>query len=333
MSTHRYDYSLLAHNSFGLDVKTKEFVEYSSVDDLRSFLCDRDYDRPLFHIGGGNNLLFTKDYEGVILHSGIKGFEVTGIEGRSVLVRIGASEIWDNVVEKSIEAGYYGLENLSLIPSEVGAAAVQNIGAYGAEAKDFIESVEVVDLESGECGLFSNKECNFAYRFSNFKGSWRGKYAVTYVTLRLSLDYKPNLTYRALAQVAEENMDALALRNKIIEIRESKLPDPKTLGNAGSFFMNPIVDASKFKELQSQYPDIPHYEAPNGVKIPAGWLIDKSGWRGRKLGNAGVYEKQALVLVNVGNAKPEDIVRLSNAVCDDVKKKFGIEIFPEVNWI
>lgn len=333
MLTIHADYSLLQHNSFGLEVKAKEFVEYDSVENLQTFLKERVSSLDMLHIGGGNNLLFTRDYAGTILHSAIKGVEIVEETEAEVLIRVGAAEVWDELVAFTVKQGYYGLENLSLIPSEVGAAAVQNIGAYGAEAKDFIERVEVVNLKTGEASAFSNADCQFAYRYSNFKGPWKGLYAVTYVTLRLQKAFNPNLSYKALAQLVTPDMDADALRNKVVDVRHSKLPDPKVLGNAGSFFMNPVISAEQFSTLQQQYPDIPHYAAPNGVKVPAGWLIDQCGWKGKALGNAAVYEKQALVIVNLGGATPEDIMRLSDAVCEDVKRKFGIDIHPEVNWI
>lgn len=332
MLTIEKNYSLRKHNSFGLDVKAAQFVEYSTVAELKEFIHQHP-DTPLFHIGGGNNLLFTQDYSGTILHSAIHGHQELASQGDHVLLRVGAAEDWDTLVAWTLDHHYYGLENLSLIPSEVGASAVQNIGAYGAEAKDFIESVEVVDLTTGEEHTFSNSDCDFAYRYSNFKGPWRGRYAVTYVTYRLSKHYEPNLSYRALAQIATPDMDAQALRQAIIKVRQAKLPDPAELGNAGSFFMNPVVDQATFDALQAQYPDVPHYPAPNGVKVPAGWLIEQSGWKGKALGPAAVYEKQALVLVNRGGATPRDIMHLSDTIRADVKQKFGIDIHPEVNWI
>lgn len=334
MLTILQDHSLKPHNSFGIEAKAALFVEYSSVAELQEFIKSRaQQERKFLHIGGGNNLLFTQDYDGIIFHSAILGREVLMSDGDDVLVRAGAAEDWDQFVAWTIDHQYYGLENLSLIPSEVGASAVQNIGAYGAEAKDFIESVEVVDLISGEQHTFTNADCAFAYRYSNFKGPWRGQYAVTYVTYRLHKTYTPNLNYRALAQIATPHMDAQALRQAIIQVRESKLPNPKELGNAGSFFMNPVVDPTVFASLQARYPDMPHYPAPNGIKIPAGWLIDQCGWKGKTLGRAGVYEKQALVLVNTGGATSQDIMHLSNAIRSDVKQKFGVDIHPEVNWI
>ena len=333
MALVKHNYSLLAHNSFGLDVKAREFVEYETEEELTAYLSARNDERPFLHIGGGNNLLFTKDFDGTILHSAIRGMTLVGQDAKSVLLRIGAAEVWDDIVERTISAGYYGLENLSLIPSEVGAAAVQNIGAYGAEAKDFIECVEVVDLLTLQSHSFSNADCEFAYRYSNFKGPWRGRYAVTHVVLRLSLDFKPNLTYGALSGVVSPQADARSLRKAVIELRQGKLPDPRQFGNAGSFFMNPVISQEDFARLHEQYPAVPHYDVADGVKVPAGWLIEQCGWKGRSLGNAAVYDKQALVLINRGGATPQEIMRLSDTVCADVKAKFGITITPEVNWI
>ncbi len=329
----RTDYSLLHHNSFGLDVKARKFVEYGNVHELQHYLCARDKDEPLLHIGGGNNLLFTKDYDGTVLHSAVKGFEVTGVDGHDVHLRLGAVMTWDRVVESTLRRGYFGLENLSGIPSEVGAAVVQNIGAYGAEVKDFVESVEAVSLADGEIHEFTAEDCGFGYRTSNFKGEWRGRYAVTQVTLRLSLDFRPNLTYHTLSDHAPGEINAMDLRGMIMQLRASKLPDPGVLGNAGSFFMNPVVDRATYERLRGDYPTVPHYSMPEGVKIPAGWLIEKCGWKGRSIGRAAVYSKQALVLVNTGGATPQDIVRLADAVRADVMDKFGISLVSEVIWI
>lgn len=345
----RYDASLKEHNSFHLDVRAAQYVEYSSVEDLQAFLTLRDASKRMFHIGGGNNLLFTRDFDGIILHSAIRGVDRveedsaqksndTGNEDKAattVLLKAGAGEVWDELVERTIQDGLYGLENLSLIPSEVGAAVVQNIGAYGAEAKDVIEKVEVVSLKDGSVRTFSNAECAFAYRYSNFKGPWRGQYAVTHVYIRLSTMFRPNLSYKAVKEIYRPDMDAMALRRAIISIRKNKLPDPKEIGNAGSFFMNPVIGKCDFARLQAKYPNIPHYTVAgaDAVKVPAAWLIEQTGWKGRNLGRAGVYEKQPLVLVNRGGATAGEIMRLSDAVCHDVKEMFGIEIHPEVNWI
>ena len=335
------NYSLLPHNSFGLDVKAHTFVEYDSVESLQEYIKSGST-KPLLHIGGGNNLLFTRDFAGTILHSAIKGKQLiadTGVGGdkdrvggvSSVMLRVGAAEVWDDLVAWTLANGYYGLENFSLIPSEVGAAAVQNIGAYGAEAKNFIRTVDTVDLTSGEAVVFSNKECQFAYRYSNFKGPWAGRYAITHVTFCLSTVFTPNLTYRALQQATSSVSDAHQLRQAVVDMRRSKLPEPSKLGNAGSFFMNPIMTLEQFSALQHAYPYIPHFPAGDGfVKVPAAWLTEQCGWKGRDLGRAGVYERQPLVLVNRGGANGVDVLRLAEAVISDVKAKFGIELHPEV---
>jgi len=252
-----------------------------------------------------------------------------------VWVRVGAAIVWDDFVAYSIANGWSGAENLSLIPGEVGASAVQNIGAYGLEAKDLIEKVECISLSDGTRRVFKNEECNYAYRSSIFKHELKGQYAVTYVTYRLSKQFVPHLDYGNLREQLASNpsLSAAAVRQKVIEIRRSKLPDPEVLGNAGSFFMNPIVTREQFEALRAAYPQIPYYDVPNGVKIPAGWLIEQCGWKGRTLGRAGVYEKQALILVNRGGATGEEVVRLCRTIQQDVFKKFGIEIHAEVNLI
>lgn len=338
--TTRYDYSLLPHNTFGIDVRCREFVEYASVDELRALLPRLKAGERWLHIGGGSNLLFTGDFAGIILHSAIMGLETTHDDGTHCLLRAGAGEIWDELVARCVENGLYGLENLSLIPGETGAAAVQNIGAYGVEAGALIESVETVEVETGRLRVFPNADCRYAYRSSVFKHELKGKYIVTHVNFRLSRSFKPDLGYAALRREIEarcikpDDLTAAQLREIIIEVRRAKLPDPAETGSAGSFFMNPVVTREKFEALLARYPAMPHYPQPDGgVKIPAGWMIEQCGWKGRALGAAGVYEKQALVLVNLGGAKGGDIVKLSEAVRHDVKAKFGIDITPEANFI
>ena len=339
MLTLLYNYPLSRRNSFGLDVKAAKFVEYSCVEDLQTFVRQNgadqlaDTEQPLWlHIGGGNNLLFTGDYKGVILHSALRGVEELYRAEGKVLLRAGAAELWDNFVAWSIAHDAYGLENLSLIPSEVGAAAVQNIGAYGAEAKDFIHSVEAVDLLTGEIVNFTNSDCGFAYRHSNFKAAWAGRYAITHVTFALSTAFVPNFSYRALASAFPVASAATAqqLRDAVIAIRRSKLPEPAELGNAGSFFMNPVISQEHFAQLQKAYPNVPSFAATEGVKVPAAWLIEQAGWKGRSLGRAGVYERQPLVLVNRGGAMGADIVNLADAIIADVAAKFAITLRPEV---
>lgn len=342
------NYSLLHHNTFGIEARCWEFVEYASAEELCEFIrgCAsmnslEKKRMPLLHIGGGSNLLFTENFAGIVLHSAIKGIEVVSQDcsTSTIVVRAGAGEDWDHFVGYCVSHGYYGLENLSYIPGEVGASAVQNIGAYGSEVCQYIEAVETVSLQDGSMRTFSPSELHYAYRSSSFKHELNGKYAVTAVCYRLSTEFRPNLTYTVLTRTLQEkNVDireltAEELRRTIIKIRRNKLPDPSEIGSAGSFFVNPVVSMEKFQKLQAQYPDMSHYVVEGGVKIPAGWMIEKCGWKGKSLGAAGVYEKQALVLVNRGGATGADIVRLCEAVRADVKAKFGIEIYPEVNFI
>ncbi len=331
------DHSLLEHNTFGIEAKAKTFVEYDSVDELVELVSSGSLRQPFLHIGGGSNLLFTQDFEGTILHSAIRGMELVkrDDEKGEVLVRVGAGEVWDDFVAHAVVQGWYGVENLSLIPGEVGASAVQNIGAYGVEAKDVIVFVETIDLTYGNKRMFDVSECEYGYRTSVFKTSLRGRYAVTHVVYRLSTTFAPLLGYGNLkACVGDMNsLTPQTLRNVIIGVRNAKLPDPKVQGNAGSFFMNPVVSRDVFERIQSDYPDMPYYEVTDGVKIPAGWLIEQCGWKGRRLGCAGVHDKQALVLVNCGGATGGDILALCDKVRADVMEKFCIEIHPEVNVI
>ena len=326
------NYSLLSHNTFGIDVNAKVYVEYDSEEELMTVLPSLKGN--LLHIGGGSNLLFRKDYEGTVLHSAIKGIEVVYEHDGDVLVRVGAGVVWDEFVEWAVERGYGGVENLSLIPGEVGASAVQNIGAYGAEVKDIIVLVETVHLQSGEKRCFKVDECGYAYRQSVFKNELRGQYAVTYVTYRLSVHPVLKLEYGNMKDLAcREKVTVADVRQFIIETRNAKLPDPKVLGNAGSFFMNPVVTKEKFLAVQEEYPQMPFYEVEGGVKIPAGWMIEQCGWKGKTLGRAAVHDKQALVLVNLGGASSEEIVTLCDAICKDVRERFGIDIHPELNVI
>lgn len=331
-------YSLLHHNTFGIDAWCRDFKEYKTVEELLSLLPSLKGQRWL-QIGGGSNLLFVNDFDGVVLHSGILGCEEVRRDNSHVWLRVGAGCEWDDFVSYCVENGFYGLENLSLIPGEVGASAVQNIGAYGTEVQQYIEQVETVEVATGAQRVFEQTECEYAYRSSIFKHALRGQYIVTHVVFRLSLHFSPDLEYGAIRREIEdsglsaETLTAKQLRHLIIDIRRAKLPDPDEIGNAGSFFMNPVVSPEKFGELLAHYPTIPHYPMENGVKVPAAWLIEQCGWKGQSLGAAGVYKKQALVLVNLGGATGEDIVRLSDAIRADVQQKFGIDIQPEANFI
>lgn len=335
------DYSLLAHNTFGIDVQCACFAEYDNADELRELLhayMNNELPLPLLHIGSGANLLFVGDFAGTILHSAIRGFEVVEQTADTVLLRIGAGENWDDVVAHTLDCGYYGLENLSFIPSEVGAAAVQNIGAYGTEIEQFVERVEGVSIQ-GKTQTYTHEKCTYAYRSSLFKTLLKDRFFITHVYLRLSRQFVPNLSYAALRRLVEEagldenSVSAKDIRRLVVQFRSEKLPLPAETGSAGSFFINPVISSKAFQALQEAYPDIPHYDAPDGIKVPAGWLIDRAGWRGRCLGRAGVWSKQALVLVNLGGASGEEIVQLSQAIQADVYQKFGIRLNPEVNFV
>ena len=331
------NYSLLRHNSFGIEVRCDRFVEFSSVEELLQVIDSvGGQGSPFLVIGGGSNLLFTGDYHGTVLHSSIMGIEVLSSDDRFVRIRVGSGENWDEVVRYCVEHDWYGAENLSIIPGEVGASAIQNIGAYGVEVKDLIESVEVVEVATGKRAVIDNAECRYAYRQSRFKQEWKGRFVVTHVVYRLCTRFVPRLDYgniRAeLTGAGISEPTASDVRQAVIRIRNAKLPDPEVQGNAGSFFMNPIVPKKKFLELAAMYPGMPHYAVDDDhEKIPAGWMIEQCGWKGRSLGRAGVHDKQALVLVNRGGATGRDVVELCETIRHDVLSKFGVEIYPEVN--
>lgn len=331
-----HNYPLLSHNTFGIEVTAACFFEYKSVDELRRLIASGGLTRPFLHIGGGSNLLFTKDYEGMVLHSRIEGIEVIAETVDDVTLRVGAGVVWDDFVAYCVKHGWYGAENLSLIPGEVGAGAVQNIGAYGVEVKDIVVSVETLNIDGTE-RVYTADECEYAYRDSLFKRAAMKDVFVTYVNFRMSKKEDYHLDYGTIREeLAKQSAEVSlqAVRRAIIRIREEKLPDPKVMGNAGSFFMNPVVSREQFEALQKEYPQMPFYELADGwVKIPAGWMIDRCGWKGKALGPAAVHEKQALVLVNRGGATGQDIIALSDAVRASVRDKFGIDIHPEVNFI
>ena len=332
------DYSLKAHNTFGIEAKCSRFLEYETIAEAQEVAgILRESHTPYIIIGGGSNLLLTKDYEGIVVRS-----DVLGIQIADDRMTCGSGEVFDEMIEASLMAGLYGLENLSLIPGDVGASAVQNIGAYGVEAKDYIERIEAVEIATSRVVTIPAEHCGYGYRQSKFKQEWKNRYLITHVTYRLSTDFQPHLDYGNIREALRlaygaDDVSALTaqqLRDAIIGIRNAKLPDPKVMGNAGSFFMNPIVGRGKYEQLAAQYPVMPHYEVDKDhVKIPAGWMIDQCGWKGKALGRAGVHDKQALVLVNLGGATGDEIVRLCQAIQKDVEAKFGIVIHPEVNII
>lgn len=302
--------SLLPYNTFGIEVKAKTFIEYYSLEELRQVLKEHRGER-ILHIGQGSNLLFTKDFDGIILHSGMARAKF--LDNETVEAQNGLR--LDDLIAQLTDMQYCGMEKLSLIPGEVGASAVQNVGAYGCEAKDVIERVYTLDVETLEERVFTNEECKFGYRDSAFKHELKGKYIVTSVVYKV----KPG--------------DATKTREEIIATRMAKLPTVGEVGSAGSFFMNPFVPEEQANELLKLYPDMPHFETPQGVKIPAAWLIEQCGWKGKTLGGAQVWPKQPLVIVNANHATPQDIIDLAKQVSDSVFERFNIRINPEVNYI
>lgn len=331
------DYSLLHHNTFGIDAHCRRFLEFQTEAEARQVAAIVK-DGPFLIIGGGSNLLLTRDYAGTVVRSGIKGITVLGGDAHHTIVRIGSGEEWDYVVQLSVNNHWYGAENLSLIPGDVGAAAVQNIGAYGAEACELIDRVEAIHIADGESVVIPASECGYGYRQSRFKQEWKNQYLITHVVLRFSNQFAPRLDYGNIrSELQRRGIDEPTpqqLREAIIDIRCRKLPDPAVEGNAGSFFMNPVVSRAKFLELQAKYPQMPHYFIDEEhEKIPAGWMIEQCGWKGRTMGRAGVHDKQALVLVNRGGATGSEVVALCEAVRHDVLQRFGIDIRPEVNIV
>ena len=321
-----------------MDVRAALYVEYDSVNELCTFLSTAEfaqYRDKFIHIGAGSNLLFAGDYSGLVLHSAIRDLTVIEDAAEYCLLRVGAGYVWDDFVAYCVAHGLAGVENLSAIPGEVGASAVQNIGAYGVEVCDVIHCVEAVALD-GSTRTFMNEECRYGYRDSIFKNDCKGQYFITHVVYRLTKTPTFKLGYGDLkARVeAEGELTLDGVRRAVTAIRDSKLPDPKVLGNAGSFFTNPIVALLQYEQLKTQYPDMPSYKVDDArVKVPAGWLIEHVGWKGQSLGAAAVHDRQALVLVNKGGATGVQVMQLATRICDDVYAKYGIRITPEVNYI
>lgn len=333
----KYNFSLLSYNTFGIDAKADYFIEYNSVNDLLSVLQSEIVkSNKLLHIGGGSNLLFLSDFNGVVLHSAIQSIDIVNETHANIFLEVGAGVIWDDFVAYCVENGWGGVENLSLIPGEVGASAVQNIGAYGVEVQDVIVDVKGVEIQSCTPKLFSVEDCNYGYRDSIFKNEQKGNYIITSVVFKLEKSPVFKLNYQHLEEEVLKcgSVNLKNIRNTIIAVRESKLPDPKVFGNAGSFFMNPVISKKQFLALQKKYPNIPHYFVSETLeKVPAGWLIDQCGWKGKQIGNAGVHDKQALVLVNRGGATGAEIVYLAEQIQVSVNEKFGIDLHAEVNYI
>ena len=325
--------SLLGYNSFGINAVAKEMLTVENSDEIPGIIAEGLLaNRRTLFLGGGNNIVFVGDFNGLVVRMANKGIAVVDEDADNVLVRAEAGEVWDDFVWQCLENQWYGLENLVAIPSSIGAAAVQNIGAYGVEAKDFIHQVKAYDITDGSEKLFSNADCRFGYRDSVFKHTDE-RYLIASVTFRLNKTPKLNLSYSAISNYLRDNdisnPSPKQLAQCITDLRWSKLPKPEVTGSVGSFFKNPVVTASQFAEIKERYPDIVAYPAGDGYKLAAGWMIEKSGWKGRTLGRAGVYEKQALVLVNRGGCDGHDVERLANAIIADVDDKFGVRIQPE----
>lgn len=321
-----------------MDVNARYFAEFHSEEDLKEVL---NYNLPIDQkmiLGGGSNVLFRRDYDGLILLNKVTGIQILREEDDDLIVRAGAGENWHSFVLWCIERGLGGVENLSLIPGNVGASPMQNIGAYGVEIKEVFESLEALHLASGEIHRFTADECEFGYRESVFKRRFKGQYAILYVTYRLSRKPQYNTSYGAIEKELERmgvtELSLKCISHAVTNIRQSKLPDPKQVGNAGSFFKNPVIDKDLFDSIQSEYPEIPSYPiSDEEFKVPAGWLIEKAGWKGRSFGEYGVHDRQALVLVNYGNAQGEEIFELSEKILLDINQKFGIKLEREVNIV
>lgn len=335
--------SLKAMNTFGINVLAKYFAAFKTVDELHELLEIKNRPtsnekRETLFLGGGSNILFTKDYDGLILKNEIPGIKEIKEDEHHVYVQVGAGENWHQFVLYCIKKGWAGVENLSLIPGNVGASPMQNIGAYGAEIKDVFFSLEAFHIPDKKIVSFSVNDCEFGYRDSVFKRKYRDEFVITHVTYRLNKIPEYNTSYGAISQELEKmgvkDLSLQAVSQAVINIRSSKLPDPAVIGNAGSFFKNPEIENSKFESLKNRYPGIVGYPLANGnVKLAAGWLIEQCGWKGYRKDDAGCHEKQALVLVNYGNAKGKEIYNLSEEILQSVKEKFGVGLEREVNIV
>ena len=331
-------YSLRAYNTFGIEAEARQFVEISSIDQYVSLQKSGEYAHlPHLFLGGGSNVLLTKAQEALVVKISIPGIAIIKEDADFVWLKGGAGVVWDEFVQYAVNQGWSGLENLSLIPGTVGAAPMQNIGAYGAEIKDTFESLEALNLQTLELEVFDAKACAFGYRESFFKRAGKGQYLISSVTFKLSKKPSIKTSYGAIQDVlASKGITQPSIRevaDAVIEIRQSKLPDPKEIGNSGSFFKNPTVSASEALRLMAEFPGIPNYsvEGSSDVKFPAGWFIEKAGWKGFRRGDAGVHAKQALVLVNYGEATGGEILALSEEIKQSIKEKFGVALETEVN--
>lgn len=330
------DHDLTRLNTMGVQAQCKYFAEVSNVEELKHVL--REYpDEKLLVLGGGSNILFASYYDGLVIRNGIEGKRVIAEDDSYVRIQCGAGEDWHELVMWSIDQGWGGLENMALIPGSVGAAPIQNIGAYGKELESVFVELQAYDIATHDMRTIEADECEFGYRDSIFKGRFKGKFVITSVTLKLNKVPEVDLSYKALKQYLDDQgikePDQQDVARAVIAIRRSKLPDPAEIGNTGSFFKNPVVPEEDFEMLREQYPDIPFYIVEDGIKIPAAWMIDQCGWKGERRGDAGVHEKQALVLVNHGSATGQEILDLASEIKRSVKASFGIMLETEVNII
>ena len=332
--------NLRPYNSFGFDAIAKYFVEINTIDDLQTLIKSGVLQKhKTLILSGGNNILFQKDvFDGLVVYINTKGIEILREDGNEVVVRAQAGEDWPEFVRFCVSKGWHGVENLAYIPGKIGAAPIQNIGAYGMELKDSFLQCEAMDLSTGKSKVFTKEDCHFGYRESIFKRELKGQYVITSVDFLLKKNAPLHLEYGNIRSYLEqngiENPSLQQLHDAICAIRDAKLPDVKQIGSAGSFFKNPVISIEQFEDLQQQYPNIPHYPDTEGmVKVPAGWLIEQAGWKGWRDEHVGVYDKQALVLVHYGGGTGLDIVELAHKIQDSVEKKFGIRISPEVNFV
>ena len=328
--------SLLNYNTFKVDVSAEFFKTITSKDELIQLLSDKRFlKKNKFILGGGSNILFTQNINGLVIQNQLKGIQIINENKNTIEVEIGSGEDWDKLVAWSTKNNYYGLENLSLIPGSVGAAPIQNIGAYGTEIKDVFQELKAINLQTKKTQIFKKKDCQFGYRDSVFKKKLKGKFIITTITIKLSKINTLNLSYRAIKKETEKlnnsQLNSKDIRKIIIGIRKQKLPDPKHIGNAGSFFKNPIVDLDTLNKIKQNYPEVPAFQNNKQIKIPAGWLIEQLNWKGYKKKNCGVYNKHSLVLINYGNACGKDIVNLSQKIKQDVNQKFNIKLEEEVS--
>jgi UDP-N-acetylmuramate dehydrogenase len=338
MITIQKDVSLKSFNTFGLEVAASDFATFSNIEELKEGLKLRINGQPLLILGGGSNILFTQDFDGLVLKNELKGIQLLKEDQEHLLVKVMAGEVWHDFVLHCIQNNWSGVENLSLIPGTVGAAPMQNIGAYGVEIQEVFHSLEAVEIATGKLVTFDKEKCEFGYRESIFKKSAKGKYIITSVTFQLNKKVILNTTYGAISDTLNEmevtEINIKAVSDAVIKIRQSKLPDPAKIGNAGSFFKNPSIDRIDYEGLRSESPSIPGYKQPGDkLKVPAAWLIEKAGWKGKTIGNIGVHKNQPLVLVNYGGGDGAKIRDLAFEVKESVAHQFGIVLTPEVNII